>query len=63
MAQPVIRYCATFHDYFLRLRERGKSSRAPWHRHPPHKLLNVLVALIGNHTSSRVNYDPSICDS
>ena len=62
MAQSVIRYCATFHDYFLRLRERDKSSRAPWHR-PPHKLLNVLVALIGNRTSFRVNYDPSICDS
>jgi transposase len=62
MAQSVIRYCATFRDYFLRLRERGKAYRVAVIA-TAHKLLNVLFTLLKNHTTFRANYDPSICDS
>lgn len=62
MAQSVIRYCATFRDYLLRLRERGKAYRVAVIA-TAHKLLNVLFALLSNHTTFRPNYDPSISDS
>ena len=62
IAQSAIRYCATFRDYFLRLRERGKVYRVAVIA-TAHKLLNVLFALLKNHTTFRANYDPSIYDS